>query len=291
MIKTRAPLRVSFAGGGTDIEPYVSQYGGCAISGAIKLYCKAFYPLKRGNRTEMEKTITEFLGADKALEIINGTEPMSGLGGSASCFVAGIKAVCPELEREEIAKLAFYLERNIMGIAGGKQDQYCASYGGLLFLEFKDNGAKVEKLEIPETLARHLILVYMGKRHNNGQDIIKDQMNRFYVRNFHLQKQIARQMKECLRENNLLEFGELLDEAWQVKLGYSPLIANTKIKAFYNNCMEWGAIGGKLTGAGGGGYMLLMEHPERNNDLRASLSDRLIPYLDVYFDTEGVKVL
>jgi len=289
-MRTRAPLRISFAGGGSDIEPYASEYGGCVLAAAIKYYAQAIYPSEPVVPSEMEQTIIDFYQLPDIVKLTNGAPQQSGLGGSAACFVAAVKAVRPTLHKEEIASAAFHLERNIMGIAGGMQDQYVSARGGLLYLKFDGRNVDIEKVIIPEGLARTLILVYMGRRVNAGQDIIKDQMNRMQFSVFHKQKAIARGMKECLEKQDLHAFGVLLDEAWQSKMQYSPMIACDKIKDFYHNCRDWGAIGGKLTGAGGGGYMLLMEYPEHGK-LRKNLSDRGIKYLDVSFDTEGVKVL
>jgi len=144
-------------------------------------------------------------------------------------------------------------------------------------------------------LAISLLLVHMGKRRLDGADIILAQLKRLErktnIMSFHQQKEIAKTMKTCLKQSDLVGLGRLLHRAWEAKQEYSPLIANEKIREFYSNCLNWGAIGGKLTGAGGGGYMLLMEDPNQRGLLRGNLSDREIPYLDVYFDTEGVSLV
>ena len=289
-MKTRAPLRVSFSGGGTDLEPYASEYGGAVLASAIKYYAKAEYPVENMGQSELEMTILDNLtDGTEGIKITNGAPPMAGLGGSASCFVAGLKAVRPDMSKENLAIMAYHLERNVMKVAGGKQDQYCAAYGGMLFMEFTDRGTSIEEIEIPIGLARTLVLVYMGERTMAGEDVIKDQMKLFNKRSFQLQKEIAYEMKD--ERKNLLEFGLLLDEAWRIKRSFTPLISNDKINEFYANTLTWGAIGGKLTGAGGGGYIMLMEHPSHYGRLRQNLTDRHIPYLDVYFDDEGVTVI
>lgn len=286
----RAPLRVSFAGGGTEIEPYLSQYGGAVLNAAIKYYAQAIYPSSEVVPSEMEKVISDFFQC-KLVKLTNGAPQMSGLGGSAACFVAGIKAIYPELSKDEIANLAFHLERNVMGVAGGKQDQFASAYGGLLHIEFTAEDTFVHRLDIPDGFARLFVLVHMGKRDMSGADVIKDQIQRYNVQGFHEQKRIVDEMLIAVEKSDFLTFGKLLDEAWRIKEGLSPLISNDKIKEFYQSALTWGAIGGKITGAGGGGYMLLMEHPEEYGRLRANLSDREIPYLDVYFDTKGVCVI
>ena len=289
-IITKAPLRVSFAGGGTDIEPYCSEYGGIVLNAAIKLYAQAFYPSESVVPSEMEQIIYDYLDTGAMVKLTNGAPQMSGLGGSAACFVAGIKAVRPDLGKEEIAKLAFYLERNVMGVAGGKQDQYTSAYGGLNYMEFHHDGVNIERLKTPQRLEELLLLVYMGKRMEMGDDIITDQMIRLNLKSFHRQKAIAVAMKEALGIANLVAFGKLLNEAWYEKLNYSPYISTPEINAFYTEAKIAGAIGGKLTGAGGGGYMLLMEHPNKPKAVRDYLTHRKIPYHNVKFDTEGVCV-
>ncbi len=286
MIKARAPLRISFAGGGTDIEPYTSEYGGCVLSMAIKKYTHATYSDK--GTTEVERAIQKHFNSDE-IKIINDAPTMSGLGGSASCFVAGIKAVKPELKKRDIAELAFHLERDVLKIKGGKQDQYMAAFGGLSLLEFGKK-VKITQLKIPEGLEDLLLLVYMGKRKNAGTDIIKDQMKRVNIEAFRYQKGLAFQMAYCLDTGKLRIFGELLDKAWHSKLEFSPLIADDTIKEFYYNCIKWGAIGGKLTGAGGGGYMLLMADPQEKDKLRLNLWAKRISFERVLFEGKGVCV-
>lgn len=282
---TRAPLRISFAGGGTDIEPYCLEYGGCVLSVAIKKYVYA--TLDKG-KSEVEQVITHHFKSD-GVKIENEAPPMSGLGGSASCFVAGIKALDPSMKKRHIAELAFHLERNVMNITGGKQDQYMAAYGGLNFLEFTDK-VKIKQLPIPKGFEDLFLLVYMGKRKNAGCDIIKDQMARNNIKAFAKQKSLAQQMVSCIQRDGFLEFGSLLDEAWHSKMEFSPLIANDNIKDFYYMCLRWGAIGGKLTGAGGGGYMLLMEHPDKRNELRLKLWAKGVKHERVEFEGSGVCV-
>jgi len=282
-----APLRISFAGGGTDIQPYRLEHGGCVLSAAIKKYAIARYPSDFS--APMEDIIVRHFQSE-GLSIKNEAPPMSGLGGSASCFVAGIKAVSPTLKKRQIAELAFHLERNVMGIAGGIQDQYMAAFGGLNFLEIADS-VKISQLPIPEALEDLLLLVYMGKRNNAGQDIIKDQIKRMNLKALHNQKEIARQMVDCLKHDRLVEFGKLLDKAWHSKMEFSPLVADDRIREFYYNCIKSGALGGKLTGAGGGGYMLLMADPKRLDEVKLNLWKNKVQFEKVIFDGQGVRCL
>jgi len=291
MVKTKAPLRISFAGGGSDIEPYCSEYGGCVLSGTIDIYAHAEYPSEPHEASALEETICCYFGEEpQFLKVTSEAPPMSGLGGSASCFVAGIKAMKPKLEPQEIAELAFDLERNIMGVAGGKQDQYISALGGLNLLKFDKNSVSYDSVLIPEGFEELLLLVYMGKRNHSGADIIKDQMMRDNLENFALQKKIAEQMKDALNRKDITRFGFLLNMAWLSKLRFSPYVATPKIKSFYKWFMNHGAIGAKLTGAGGGGFMLLMENPNFKGRLRKALRDKGIDYIDVHFNNEGVRI-
>ena len=273
------------------MEPYCSEYGGCVVSAAIQLYAQAIYPSEPIVPSEMEKIIRDYFKTERFVKLTNGAPQMSGLGGSAACFVVGIKAVSPQSSNWEIARLAYKLERNNMAVAGGKQDQYISAFGGLNFMAFNSCGVKVEPIVIPEGFEELLVLVYMGQRNRAGADIIKDQLARDNSANFRIQKEIARDMKVALSQGHLDYFGALLEMAWLSKIQFSPLIATEEIKEFHDDCLKHGAIGGKLTGAGGGGYMLLMESPQMKGVLRTYLSEKKISYLDVKFDTEGVKVV
>ena len=293
MVKTRAPLRISFAGGGTDIEPYASEHGGCVLSAAIQMYTYAEYPIYNPSPNKIESTITDYFNV-KGLRIISQAPSMSGLGGSASCFVAGIKAIRPDLEGKEIAELAFHLERNVMDVRGGKQDQYASALGGLNFLEFNSHGVDVESLHIPTGLEDLLFLVYMGKRNHSGHDIIKDQMARNNQANFKFQKQIVESMRLSLKANNLRVCGLLIEMAWQSKMQFSPFITTDAINELHDNYLKNGAIAGKLTGAGGGGYMLLMEDPEKRGQLKNYLGNtefHRVKFHRAEFNTEGVICL
>jgi D-glycero-alpha-D-manno-heptose-7-phosphate kinase len=285
----RAPMRISFGGGSTDIEPYASEYGGCVLSGAIQFYAQAIFPSEKVIASKMEKTITDYFNTRLSLKITAGIPQRGSLGNSSSCFVAGIKAVNPDMSSWEIAELAYNLERNIMGIKGGKQDQYMAAFGGLNFLTFGKDQAGIEPIKIPNKFDEFFILVYIGNRHKEGAVIIQDQIRRLNLSAFHRQKAIGQAIKVALLDNDMNSFGKLLNEGWYAKLQSSPLVSNDNINNFYSDCLRHGAIGGRLTGAGGGGYMLLMEHPQKRGELRRYLLSKEIPYQNIKFDIEGVK--
>lgn len=290
MSKTKAPLRITFAGGGTDLEPYISDYGSYVLSAAIKMYACVIYSLDYSPQTQMEQILSQMAGRG-GLRIINDVYPMSGLGGSASCVVAGIKAIYPSLTKEQIARMGFFIERKIMSVAGGNQDYYCATYGNFLFLVSEGGNTEINELQMPPRLSRLLLLVYTSIRSMDGSDILKDQLTRYNVKALHRQKQIAKGMRDCVKQGDLVGFGKLMNEAWQCKKEFSPLVSNSNIDDFHTKALSLGAIAGQIMGAGGGGYMLLMEDPEKEGELRYNLTKQNIPYHNVEVDTDGVREL
>ena len=287
-MRAKAPLRITFAGGGTDIEPYISDYGSYVLSAAIRLYARATYSMNYQPQNEVERILAEMAGKG-GIRIINDSHPASGLGASASSFVAGLKALYPTLSKDQIAQLAFYLERKVMQIPGGKQDQYCAAHGGVLFMTFEGQGVETTALDMPDGLVRLLLLIYTGERGKSGDEILDDQMKRYNVRALHHQKQIAKSMRDSLLQTDIKGFGKLLHEAWQCKREFTPLVSNDRVEDLYAKCLSLGAIAGSIMGAGAGGYMLLMENPETEGELRNNLIKNKIPYQNIELDTVGVQ--
>ncbi len=289
IVRTKAPMRLNFAGGGCDLEPYVSDYGAYVLSAAIKYYARAIRLPEYVPANELETLLSRMAGSEY-IKIINDVPAMAGIGGSASCFVAGIKAIYPTLNQEQMAQLAFYLEREVMGVNGGIQDQYCAVYGGLLYLIVQGRKVEISKLNIPAGLADLLVMIYVGKREHKGDEIIKDQFTRNNIKALHRQKTLAKIMRDALIGNNFVEFGKLLDESWRVKKEFSPLVSNVEIDSLYDKCLNIGASGGCIMGAGGGGYLLIMENPQAPGELRYNLVNNNIAYSNIEFDTQGVQL-
>lgn len=288
MRRAKAPVRLNFAGGGTDLEPYASDYGSYILSAAVKLYCRAVCLDRPEGTNEIATIITAISG--EHLRLYSDVAPTSGLGASASLFVAGLRAAYPSLDREQLALMALYLERKALGILGGNQDQYCAAYGGLLFLIYENSKMEVNSLNIPPSLSEHLILIYAGDRRSEGKDIIKQTLTTYNVKALHQQKQIAKEMRDCLTQNDLSSFGDLLNKSWLTKRELTPRISTPDIDQLYKDCLSFGAIGGTLMGAGNGGFFLFMDNPNGHGNLRENLVKQKIPFLNVEFDTEGVQL-
>ncbi len=307
MIRSKAPLRISFAGGGTDVSPYPEEKGGAVLNCTIDRFAYATLesiPDAAGkvavesldyNVTANYEKPSDFLEATGELDLVkaalrvlrrpaNGggesdslklflhsdAPPGTGLGSSSTMVVALVGAFQRYLRQAwtsyEVAELAYEIERREFGMKGGRQDMYAAAFGGFNFMEFGAQRTIVNPLKIqPDVvneLAYRLLLCYTGTSHYSN-DIIERQQQSYVekrgdtVNAMDATKQLALDMKNELLRGNLDEMGRLLDEGWQVKKRFTDGITNPRIDAFYDRAREAGALGGKLVGAGGGGYLLL----------------------------------
>jgi len=298
-IRAKAPLRLSFAGGGTDVAPFLEREGGCVLSATITRYSwgtltprtdeqihiesadlgALFYFDTRSNlvydgKLDLAKAAIRRLGSQdgKGFDLFLQTDapPGSGLGSSSSLMVNLIGLMREfkslPLTDYETAELAFQIERKELNIQGGMQDQYAAAFGGFNFIEFAADHVVVNPLRIhrdtSNELEHNLLLCYTGKpRANDG--IIQDQVGRYEqndekaMEGLRHQKMLAVEMKNLLLQRRLEDFGAKLDEAWHFKKQMSPKISNPHIDEMYEEARRHGALGGKITGAGGGGYLLL----------------------------------
>ncbi|MBD3262134.1 MAG: GHMP kinase, partial [Candidatus Altiarchaeales archaeon] len=295
--RSRAPVRISFAGGGTDVSPYLEEHGGFVVSTTITSYAwsSVEFSLEAGhvlgdtyNRVR-EYALDEKLVYDGKLDVLkavlnhfkpdlgvrmymrNDVPHRSGLGSSAAAFVSLIGLFNkvdfrPQLTEYEVAELAFRLERDELRNLGGRQDQYASVFGGLNYIEFKPTGQvivnPIKMLRATELeFEKHLILAYIMDREVSG-DIIGDQTQNYEKGNKKTRtgldetKQIAQQMNQALRCGDLTRFGELLHQSWEAKKKFSKMITNKKIDSIYEKARKAGALGGKISGAGGGGHMV-----------------------------------
>jgi len=297
--RAKAPLRLSFAGGGTDVPPFPQQEGGLVLSATINRYAYgALAPRSDGTigvesvdfGLRVDYGVEDDFAFDGKLDLVKaalrdfghpGEErgfdlflhanapPGSGLGSSSAVMVTLIGLLKEyqslPLTDYEIAELAFRLERHDLGIKGGYQDQYAATFGGFNFIELEGERVIVNPLRIPadvmHELEHNMLLAYTGTtRQSHG--IIDDQTSRFEsgdadtLAGLRMQKELAVEMKNALLQRRLTEFGGLLGTAWEQKKRLSPKIATPFIDEAYAEACANGALGGKVTGAGGGGYML-----------------------------------
>ncbi len=297
-IRSMAPLRISFAGGGTDVEPYVSERSGVVLNATISRY--AYGSLRQRSdrkvtlnsldyRVQTEYNLDEDAPADGQLELVKSAlarlnhgnletgfdiflhtdaPPGSGLGASSSLVVALIALFRDwrnlPLTPYQIAELAYSIERIDFRIKGGRQDQYAATFGGFNFMEFSKNNAIVNSLRISDAalheLQHNLLLCYTGTTRLSA-NIIDTQVAGYVSRNedvlsaMDAMKDLTQQMKNALLRGELVNFGGLLHDAWSTKKRFAAQISNSSIDEIYEVARKAGALGGKITGAGGGGHM------------------------------------
>lgn len=318
MIIVQTPLRISLFGGGTDFRSYFLEEGGCVLSTAIDKYI--FVTVKRRfdeqlrvgyTKTEMvddvyqiqHELIREALirtGIRKGLEITTmGDIPSagSGLGSSSTVTVGSLHAMNAYLGQivmpEVLARDACEIEIDILKKPIGVQDQYIAAYGGLRFMEFCTDGRiRCEKLNLDEDVKRNLddnLLLFFTGVTRKSASILTEQRTNIGARKDVLSemKRIAYQAREELECGNVDAVGILLDEAWQLKKQMASRISNGKIDDMYQRARSAGALGGKITGAGGGGFLLLYCPDGRRQAVRSSLRDlRELPFK---FEADGSK--
>lgn len=321
IIRARAPLRLGLAGGGTDLSPFCDNFGGAVLNCTIAKYANATLAPIAGDQvrivsrdldasidipcadyaeraaedrrfalaTETLRRIAAdfFDGVVPALRIETAIDsPMgSGLGSSSALVVALIEAFTLAFDlplgQYEIAKLAWEIERQDLGLAGGKQDQYAAAFGGLNFIEFlEENRVVVNPLRLPAStrfeLEASLVIAYTGIS-RRSEDIIKDQVKLAAVSgsaaldSLHSLKQDAYDLKAALLGWSVDRISETLNKSWEAKKRTSSLMTTPEINAMYTASLAAGALGGKISGAGGGGFFVFFVDPDRREAVRRVL--------------------
>lgn len=302
IIRSKAPLRLGLAGGGTDVSPYADQFGGAILNATIGMYAYAtIKPLNNGkiilyaaDREEYyELDATEQLAIDGKLDLLKGiynrivkdfahkplsfelttfvdAPPGSGLGSSSTLVVAIIGAFVEWLKlplgEYDIAHLAYSIEREDLGMAGGRQDQYAATFGGVNFMEFFANDKViVNPLRVKEKWLHELennLILFFTETSRLSSTIIDKQRENVSNKNqnsidaMHSLKEQSQRMKEALLTGEIDKIGEILHYGWQHKKQMAEGISNPMIDNIYQTAIDAGATGGKISGAGGGGFMI-----------------------------------
>jgi D-glycero-alpha-D-manno-heptose-7-phosphate kinase len=323
MILTRTPLRISIGGGGTDLPSYSREYGGFVIAAAITKYVyiglhRSFSPgyiLKYSEseyaaaREEIRhRLIREVLmqrSAEDGLEIVSLADVPSGTGlGSSGSFLVGLlHALClaqgEVTSAEKLAADAAEIEIVRLGDPVGKQDQYIAAYGGLRCLDLATDGTVgVTNLQMApaaiEELRDSLMLFFVGKT-RSASSLLSDQKRRSeesdreMLENLHFTKQLGLEIKQVLEAGEVHRFGALMHQHWLRKRERSAGITSAEIDQAYEHALRAGASGGKLVGAGGGGFLLLQTTDRAR--LQQAMSELGMSEMDFGFDFEGSTVL
>lgn len=322
MIITRSPLRISIGGGGTDLKSYYEDHEGFLISAAINkyIYVTLTKPFEEGvylkySKIEKVKTYEEIEHniIRESLKLFNQSPPQieittladipagTGLGSSSSFTAALIKGLYSFnnefLDTNQLAEIACDIEINKLNEPIGKQDQYISAFGGLTCFKFNTNGdVEVEKLNVSENtlhdLEDNLLLFFTGFT-RSASSILKDQKdkseanNSEMISNLHNVKKMGYRIKDVLESGDTKGFGEILHEHWENKKKRSGGMSNSSIDEWYQLAIKNGALGGKLVGAGGGGFLLF--YAKDKNKLRKCMHKNGLTEVRYGFDFEGTK--
>ncbi len=333
IVRSKAPLRLGLAGGGTDLNTYCDRFGGNVLNATISLYVHCTIEEREDGKIVFESTDhNELLELDASghfklngqMDLYKGIynriikefdiKPLSfklttysdvpsgsGLGGSSTLVVAIIKAFVEWLNlplgEYDIARLAFEIEREDIGIVGGAQDQYAATFGGFNFMEFYENKRVIVnplriKNWIIDELEESMVLYFTNIRRQASQieQEKKSLLDEEKALNaMHEVKEDAVLMKEYLLKGDIQNFAKILGKSWEAKKRVSSSISNSEIDKIYNLAMENGAYSGKVSGAGGGGFMFFMIEPTKKLQLINELNKQQGEVMNFHFVKDGTK--
>lgn len=334
-VRARAPLRLGFAGGGTDLSPYCDEHGGAILNATIGRYAyahlsfrrdqqlcfsahdvkqedliplEAQLPLDRGlilHRAVHNRMVREYLhGRVPAITLTSTVDapPGSGLGASSALVVVLVEAYRAAfnlpLGRYDVARLAFEIERIDLALAGGRQDQYAAAFGGVNFMEFLPgdrvivNPLRVSSQFLCEFEAS-LMVCFTGE--SRASAVIQDQVkaatehDRTALEAMHQLKSDAIDMKQALLGGNIRHIAEVLNRSWQAKRKTSKSVSNARVEEIFELGLKNGAVAGKVSGAGGGGFLMFMTDPEQRYRLVSALTEAGVHATPVQFTDGGAQ--
>jgi D-glycero-alpha-D-manno-heptose-7-phosphate kinase len=323
MIISRTPLRISFAGGGSDLRAYYRHRPGAVVSTAIDKYAyitvnKKFDDRIRvgyskieivNNVDEIEHNLVrealKLTGITKGIDIVYMSDMLpahegSGLGGSSSLIVGTLNALHAykgeHVSAEILAKEACQIEIEILGRPIGKQDQYAAAYGGLNYIQFNpDESVFVDPIicrkETKEKLKKNLLLFFTGLKTQSTDAILSEQSKKTIDNLDTLDRmvELAKELKRALENNNLHDFGDILHQSWVYKQRLADGITNSTINDHYERARKAGVIGGKILGSGGGGCLLLYCEEKNQDKVRQALSN--LKETPFNFEPQGSKII
>ena len=326
MIVSKTPLRMSFAGGGSDLQAYYSQSSGAVLSTTIDKYVYVLVNKKFDNYIRIGYSQTEYVRdineighniiretlkklnfRDPGLDIVYMADVLpknwgTGLGFSSSLTVGLLNAIYAlqgvSTNPEKLAKEACEIEIDILNSPIGKQDQYAAAYGGLNYIKFnKDESVEVEKVTIDESslgkLSNNLLLFYTGLNSDSNLVLREQKSNTqkksLVKENLDTMVSLAKELKMSFSSNKFEILGEMLHKGWLSKKTLASQISNSKIDRYYDLARKAGAEGGKILGSGGGGFILIYCLPENQKSVREKLSD--LTELHFNFANEGSKII
>lgn len=328
MIVIRSPFRLPLGGGGTDLPSYYQKYEGFLITASINKYM--YLSINEPaivNKIKINYSKTEIVDIDKVNELkheivretlkyLNISKPIeissmadlsagTGMGSSSSYTVALLRGLNLMLRRfipiQELAEEACNIEINLIGKPIGKQDQYAAAFGGIIELNIDKRGnVKVVPLNLDHEFVKELenrLMMFYTNIERSANDILFEQSKKIevdeklIVESMHIIKEIGHDVKKSLIDGDIDSFGRLLHQHWLTKKNISNNMSNNRIDEWYQLALKNGAVGGKIMGAGGGGFLLLCSEAGKRKVLRQTMESAGVKYMDFKFDWEGCKAL
>ncbi len=328
---SRAPVRISFGGGGTDLASYYEKHGGMVISASINKYfytilevreddriqiissdlqisqtVRDFYHLKLGEGLDIPVAVLKHFNIQRGMNLFMASEvpPGTGLGSSGTVCVNLVnifnKLEHMKMTKQDIAETAYKIGHHDLGMPIGKQDEYASSFGGLNVFHFTKEGVTVAPLDLSKEILKRLeedVMLFFTGRTRDSSSILscQDKGGRdddgAVVQSLHNIKNLGYEIKDAIIEGDLRRFGELMAQAWENKKKLAKGITNERIDKLYSTAIENGAIGAKLTGAGGGGYLMLFCEKPNQRAVRDALSAQGLKQMDFKFDMHGAKII
>lgn len=321
MIISRTPLRISLGGGGTDLPTFYKKENGFVISASIDKYIylsvntnltnEIFIRYSKNEKVkelsllkhDLFRETLKYFEIKNNIEITSLADIQSGTGlGSSGAFTVGLVNALKELKKlklnkSHIASIACNIEMDILNRGGGKQDQFATSYGGITYQTYlRNEKVKISKPKISveklKEFSKNLLLFYTGRTRNasnilNAQNSSNKNLNVY--KNLIGTKKIGYQVKKILEEGDFKSYGEILNSHWQLKRKRADKMTNRRIDELYNLGINNGAIGGKLVGAGSGGFFLFYANDKKK--LKRTMANNNISELEFKFEFEGTKIL
>lgn len=326
MILARAPYRISLGGGGTDLPSYYSEYGGFILSAAVNKYlyiyvnrpaADDFIRLKYSRyeqvaspdeiEHDLVRPALKLLNLGGSLEIASMADVPAGTGlGSSGTYLVALLTALYELKREKVptqalAEQACHIEMEIAGHPAGKHDPYLAAFGGFACLDIDTEGrVKVAPLNISittvEEFRNNVLLFYTGLTRSSSEILEAQRQDTArkdsaVVDSLHHTKELGYRIKEALEQGDLERFGLMLDEHWQNKKRRSTKISDAKLDRWYETVKSCGGLGGKIMGAGGGGFFMFFCPNRSKSKIRKALAESGLREMPYDFDYEGAKVM
>jgi len=326
-----SPLRISFAGGGTDMPEYYESFVGKVVTTTITKYVyviskeshddsfqtfssdlkshqqsKNFQDLKPTYGSEISTSVIKYFDYKKGTNImISSDAPAgSGLGASGSLAVNLVKTISTlkgqDLSKNQLAEKAYHVGRNVLQWPIGKQDEYASAFGGINFLTFEKEKTKVEPINLSSStikeLEQNILLFFVGKTRNSS-NILSEEIKKIEKKNSDIisaldtAKKLAESTYDSLKNNDITKFGEILHQGWTAKKKFVSGVSDETIDKVYETALNYGALGGKLTGAGGGGHMVLYCEKEKQNKLISKMEELGLKNIEFEFEKRGPRLV